>query len=141
MENKFFKQVIITASIVSVVLLFVSFTATAQQEKISLCHFTDTHDFGFGTIAIGKELSLPQPAVATHQEHGDMLTYVLRTMDSGETVCVPDRDGDRSADDEDAFPDDPNREFDYDRDGVEDSDDGCPTEPGPAENQGCPAED
>jgi len=126
---------------VGVVLLSASLTATAQQEKISLCHFTDTYDFGMGTIAIGTELAIPEPAAAAHQEHGDMLTYVLRTMDAGETVCVPDRDGDRSADDEDAFPDDPNREFDYDHDGVEDSDDGCPSEPGPIENQGCPAED
>src|SRR5688572_10945779 len=105
MKHTFLKQVI---TIVSLILLVASFTTTAQQEKISLCHFTGTHDFGWGIIAIGTELSVPTPAAAAHQEHGDVLMYVLRTMDSGEAVCVPDRDGDRSADDEDAFPDDPN---------------------------------
>jgi hypothetical protein len=138
MRQLLFKQL---TFFVSMVLLAVGFTVTAQQEQVSLCHFSNTHDFGFGNIAIGTELALPEPAAAAHQAHGDVLMYVLRSMPSGETVCVSDRDGDRKGDDEDAFPDDPNREFDVDHDGIEDSDDYCPTLPGPIENGGCPTDD
>jgi hypothetical protein len=136
MKYTFLKQLIIIVAV-----LLASFVAFAQEEHTSLCHFTDTHDFGMGTIAIGTELSLPEPAAAAHLQHGDMATYVLRMMDAGETVCVPDRDGDRSADDEDAFPDDPDRDTDTDHDGIQDSDDYCPSLAGPIENGGCPTDD
>jgi uncharacterized protein YjbI with pentapeptide repeats len=157
---------------VCMVLLAAGFTVTAQQEQVSLCHMIGSYDFGFdsGPIPYGTEISVGQNAVASHEQHGDRLTYALRTMSStGQTVCISDRDADGVGDDEDRFPDDPTRQVDTDRDGladdeddcptvagsrsnggcpydvdgdgIEDSDDACPTEPGPVENQGCPAED
>jgi outer membrane protein OmpA-like peptidoglycan-associated protein len=63
---------------------------------------------------------------------------------------IGDRDGDGIKDDVDKCPDDPEDfdgfededgcpEDDNDKDGIKDVDDKCPNEPGPKENQGCPA--
>ena len=121
-------------------ILFMNFSVAAQPNRSSICHMTDTFDFGYGLIAIGHEITIAGPALDAHIRHGDAINYVLRNLPDSSIVCSSDMDNDGAGDDMDAFPNDPTEQFDTDGDGVGDNADQCPsTDPGVIVNEsGCP---
>ena len=90
--------------VVALVTLFVNSVALAQQSKTPVCHVTGTHDFGNGPVPIGHVITIADPALPTHIEHGDSVDYTLQTLPDGKTVCTPnlDNDGDGVPDSADA---------------------------------------
>lgn len=80
--------------VVILVTLFANNVALAQQSKTPVCHVTGTYDFGNGPVAIGHVITIADPALPTHIDHGDSADYTLQTLPDGETVCTPNLDSD-----------------------------------------------
>lgn len=78
--------------------------ALAGQNKTSVCHVTGTYDFGNGPVPIGHVITIADPALPSHIDHGDAVDYTLQTLPDGGTVCTPnfDNDGDGVPDSADA---------------------------------------
>jgi hypothetical protein len=72
--------------------------AHAQQNKVSVCHITETYDVGSGPIAIGNEISIAEPALDAHIAHGDTQNSALTSLPQGTVVCVPDNGGNPDTD-------------------------------------------
>lgn len=90
-EMKFLKSMLLVAVLFPV---FANSVALAQQSKTPVCHVTGSYDFGNGPVAIGHIITIADPALPSHMEHGDAVDYLLQTLPDGEAVCTPNRDSD-----------------------------------------------
>ncbi len=78
---------------------------SAGQVKVSVCHVTDTYDFGYGLIPVGHVITIADPAYDSHLAHGDPSSYVVRMLPDGKEACTPvDSDNDGVPDVDDCDP-------------------------------------
>ena len=81
---------IVPVMLIAVLLTVLVTTAYAgQEDKVTVCHITGTHDFGAGfEEPYGHIITIADPAYQSHIDHGDPEGYELAFKDGGE-VCKP----------------------------------------------------
>jgi hypothetical protein len=75
-----------------VLMLAAAMPAFAGQEKSAVCHMTGTYDFGQGDVPAGHLITIADPALDSHIDHGDTQTYVEKKMKDGEVVCTAEEE-------------------------------------------------
>ena len=73
---------------------FTNTSVFAQQNKTAVCHITGSYDFGNGASPTGHVITIADPALPQHIEHGDTVEYVMQTLPDGSAVCTTDLDSD-----------------------------------------------